>query len=118
MIFKIVKIGDKEYRMCAAASVNIAYFNLFHEDFIALMNPDEPVKAITPFTKMAFVMNMKAEKTKEEMQKLTMADYEAWMDEFSFGDLVAAMADIQELYLGSATPSVNSKKNSEEQTDL
>lgn len=118
MIFSTIKIGDKDYRMCAAASVNIAYYNVFHEDFIALMNPDEPVKAITPFTKMAFIMNMKAEKTKEEMRKLSMADYEAWMDEFSFGDLVAAMADIQELYLGSAVGTVNSKKNSGEQTDL
>ncbi len=117
MIFKVITIGDKEYKMCAAASVNIAYYNLFHEDFISLMNPDEPVKAITPFTKMAFIMNMKAEKTKEEMRKLTMSDYEAWMDNFSFGDLVAAMADIQELYLGSAEGSVNSKKNSEEPTD-
>ena len=118
MIFKMIRIGDKEYMMCAAASVNIAYYNLFHEDFISLMNPDEPTKAITPFTKMAFIMNMKAEKSKDEMRKLTVADYEAWMDEFSFGDLVEAMADIQGLYLGSSNGTVNSKKNSEEQTDL
>ena len=117
MLYGIVKIGEKEYKMCNAASVNLTYYNIFHEDFMSLMNPDEPSKAITPFIKMAFVMNMKAEKSKDEIRKLTVADYEAWMDEFTFGDLINAMTDIQGLYLGSSAGIVNSKKNSEGQTD-
>lgn len=114
MLYGDITIGDKEYRMCCAASVNLAYYNIFHEDFMSQMNPEEPSKAITPFTKMAFVMAMKGEKSKEEMKKLTAADYEAWMDEFSFGDLVAAMPQIQSLYLGSANGIVQAKKNTEE----
>ena len=117
MLYGIIKIGDKEYKMCAAASVNIAYYNIFHEDFISLMNPEEPTKAITPFIKMAFVMAMKGEKSREEMKKLTEADYEEWLDNFSFGDLVAAMGDIQSLYLGAAVGLVQSKKNNAEPTE-
>lgn len=114
MLYGNIKIGDREYKMCCAASVNLAYYNIFHEDFMSQMNPEEPTKAITPFTKMAFVMAMKGEKSKDEMRKLTAADYEAWMDEFSFGDLVAAMPQIQSLYLGSATGTVDAKKNNED----
>ena len=117
MLYSNIKIGDKEYKMCCAASVNLAYYNIFHEDFMSQMNPDEPSKAITPFTKMAFVMAMKGEKSKDEMKKLTMADYENWMDEFSFGDLVAAMPQIQSLYLGSASTLVEAKKNTDEPSD-
>lgn len=114
MLYGNIKIGDKEYRMCCAASVNLAYYNIFHEDFMSLMNPETPSQAITPFTKMAFVMAMKGVKSKDEMKKLTIADYEAWMDEFSFGDLVAAMPEIQSLYVGSASGLVDAKKNTDE----
>ena len=117
MLYGTVKIGEKEYRMCSAASVNLAYFNIFHEDFMSLMNPEEPTKAITPFIKMAFVMVMKAEKSKDEINRLTTADYEAWLDEFTMGDLVNAMPDIQALYLGSSVGTIQSKKNSEERPD-
>ena len=117
MLYGMVKIGDKEYRMCSAASVNVAYFNIFHEDFMSLMNPEEPTKAITPFIKMAFVMAMKGEKSRDEVDKLTKADYEAWLDEFTMGDLVNAIGDIQALYLGSSVSTAVSKKNSVEPTD-
>ena len=66
---------------------------------------------------MAFVMAMKGEKSREQMRKLTMDDYAAWMDEFSFGDLVAAMGDIQSLYLGSAAGLVEAKKTQKNRTD-
>ena len=118
MLYGTVKIGDKEYKMCSAASVNLTYFNIFHEDFMSLMNPEEPTKAIEPFIKMAFCMAMRGEKSRDEVKKLTIADYEAWLDEFTMGDLMNAMGDIQGLYLGSTQGTVASKKNSGEQTDL
>ena len=117
MLFGNVKIGDKEYRMCAAASVNLAFLNIFHEDFMSQMNPSEPSKAIEPFIKMAFVMAMKGEKSNDEVRKLTMADYEKWLDQFTMGDLVNAIGDIQSLYLGSSVGLVDSKKNSGESTE-
>lgn len=116
MLYGDIKIGDKTYKMCSAASVNLTYFNIFHEDFMALMNPEEPNKAIEPFIKMAFVMAMRGEKSKEDVKKLTVADYEAWLDGFTMGDLISAMGDIQSLYLGSSVSTVASKKNSGEQT--
>lgn len=117
MLFGDIKIGEKTYRMCSAASVNLTYFNIFHEDFMTLMNPEEPTKAIEPFIKMAFCMAMRGEKSKEEVRKLTVSDYEAWLDGFTMGDLINAMGDIQSLYLGSSVGTVKSKKNSGAQTE-
>lgn len=117
MLYGTIKIGEHEYKMCAAASVNLTYYNVFHEDFMAQMNPEEPTKAIEPFIKMAFCMAMRGEKSREEVKKLTIADYEKWLDEFTMGDLVNAMADIQNLYLGSTVGLADSKKNSGEPTE-
>ena len=117
MLYGNVKIGEKEYKMCSAASVNLTYYNIFHEDFMSLMNPDKPTESITPFIKMAFVMAMRGEKTKAEVDRMTIADYEAWLDEFTMGDLINAMGDIQTLYLGSSVGTIQSKKNSEERPD-
>lgn len=117
MLYSDIKIGEKTYRMCAAASVNLTYLNIFHEDFMATMNPDEPTKAIEPFIRMAFCMAMRGEKSKDEVKKLTMADYDTWLDGFTMGDLVAAMGEIQSLYLGSSAGIVKSKKNSGGQTE-
>lgn len=115
MLYSDIKIGEKTFRMCAAASVNLTYLNIFHEDFMALMNPEEPTKAIEPFIRMAFCMAMRGEKSKDEVRKLTISDYEAWLDDFTMGDLVAAMGEIQSLYLGSSVGLVKAKKNSVEQ---
>lgn len=117
MLYGNVKIGEKTYKMCSAASVNLTYYNIFHEDFMSQMNPEKPTEALTPFIKMAFVMAMRGEKSRAEVDKLTVADYEAWLDEFTMGDLVNAMGDIQSLYLGSSVGLVESKKNSGEPTD-
>lgn len=117
MLTGIVKIGEKEYRMSCAASVNINYYNIFHEDFLSMMNPEEPTKAITPFIQMAFVMAKQAELGFAETSKLTKNDFAAWMEEFTVADLFAAVGDIQALYLSSTSGTVNSKKNTEEQTD-
>lgn len=117
MLFKDIQIGEKAYRMCSAASVNLTYFNIFHEDFMALLNPDKPAEGITPFIKMAFVMAMRGERSKDEVKKLTIADYETWLDEFTMGDLMNAIGDIQGLYLASTNGVVESKKNSGEPTE-
>ena len=115
MLYGTVEIGGQEYRVCTAASVNVNYYNVFHEDFISLMSSDSPQSAVTPFIQMAFIMIQRGEKTSEEVDRMTMKDYQKWLDGFTFGDLVNSLGDIQKLYLESTVGTVDSKKNSARQ---
>lgn len=111
MLNKTIKIGENEYKMCSAASVNVCYQNIFNEDFISLLDMNHPETAIQPFFRMAFVMAKVGELGRKQANTLTIEDYEDWMDEFSFADLMAAMGEIQEFYLESSSGTVGSKKN-------
>lgn len=111
MLYKNINIGEKEYKMCSAASVNICYQNIFNEDFLSLMDMDHPEKVVTPFTRMAFVMAKVGELGRKQANTLTKDDYEDWLDEFSFADLMSAMEEIQAFYLESSAGTVESKKN-------
>lgn len=111
MLYKNIKIGDREYKMCSAASVNIVYQNIFNDDFLTHMDMNNPSGAILPFMKMAFVMAKVGELGRKQANTLTLDDYEDWLDEFSFADMMSAMEDIQVFYLESSGGSVDSKKN-------
>ena len=111
MLYKNITIGSKEYKMCSAASVNICYQNIFNEDFLSKLDMDNPGSAILPFMQMAFVMCKVGELGRKQANTMTREDYEDWLDEFSFADLMAAMEEIQEFYLNSSAGTVDSKKN-------
>ena len=95
MLYKNIEIGGKEYKFCSAASVNICYQNIFNEDFISLLDMDHPETSLMPFMKMAFVMAKVGELGRKQANTMTKDDYEDWLDEFSFADLVAAMEEIR-----------------------
>lgn len=111
MLYKNITIGDKEYKLCSAASINIVYQNIFREDFLSLLDMDHPETSIMPFMKMAFVMVKVGELGRKQANTLTKDDYEDWLDEFSFADLMNAMEDIQMFYLEASAGAVDSKKN-------
>ena len=111
MLYKNITIGDREYKFCAAASINICYQNIFKEDFLSLLDMDHPEKSIMPFMRMAFVMAKVGELGRKQANTLTKDDYEDWLDEFSFADLMKAMEEIQMLYLEASAGAVDSKKN-------
>ena len=111
MLYKNITIGDKEYKFCSAASINICYQNIFNEDFLSLLDMDHPETAMMPFMRMAFVMAKVGELGRKQANTLTKDDYEDWLDEFSFADLMKAMEDIQLFYLESSDGAVGSKKN-------
>lgn len=112
MLFKNFTIGDKEYTFCACASVNICYRNIFGEDFIKLMYSGESALA-SSIMQMAFVMAKFGElKDRKKVNQLTEDDYCEWLDEFTTGDLVNALPGIEEFYMQSTAPAVDSKKNS------
>lgn len=111
MLYKTIRIGNNEYKMCSAASVNICYQNIFAEDFLTKLDMENPGASIFPFMRMAFVMAKVGELGREEANKLQPKDFEAWMDEFTFADLMSAMEEIQEFYLNASAGSIDSKKN-------
>lgn len=97
--------------MCSAASINICYQNIFNEDFLSLLDMNHPETAIMPFMRMAFVMAKVGELGRKQANTMTQEDYEDWLDEFSFADMIAAMEEIQSFYLESSGGTVDSKKN-------
>lgn len=111
MLYKNINIGDKEYKFCSAASINICYQNIFREDFISQLDMEHPETAMAPFMRMAFVMAKVGELGRKQANTMTKDDYEDWLDEFSFADLMKAMEDIQTFYLESSAGAVDSKKN-------
>ena len=111
MLYKNITIGEHEYKMCSAASINVCYQNIFNEDFISLLDMNHPETAVMPFMKMAFVMAKVGELGRKQANTLTKEDYEDWLDEFSFADLMNAMENIQGFYLESSAGTVGSKKN-------
>lgn len=111
MLYKNIKIGGNEYKMCSAASVNVVYQNIFNEDFISLIDMAHPESAVQPFFRMAFVMAKVGELGRKQANTLTADDYEDWMDEFTFADMMNAMDEIQVFYLESSNGTVDSKKN-------
>lgn len=111
MLYKNIQIGERNYKMCSAASVNFVYQNIFNDDFLARLDMDNPGAALTPFMKMAFVMAKVGELGREEANKLQPKDFEAWMDEFTFADMMNAIEEIQTFYLEASSGTVDSKKN-------
>lgn len=114
MMFKKMKVGAKELALCACASVNVCYNNVFHEDFIKMISSDEGL-ATTAMMKMAFIMaEFGRLNDRKKVNRLTEDNYCDWLDQFTTGELVAALPEIQGFYMASTAGTVDSKKNNEE----
>ena len=114
MMYKQMKVGAEELTLCACASVNVCYFNVFHEDFIKMISSDEGL-ATTAMMKMAFIMaEFGRLNDRKKVNRLTEDNYCDWLDQFTTGELVAALPEIQGFYMASTAGTVDSKKNKEE----
>lgn len=114
MMYKQMKVGAEELNFCACASVNVCYFNVFHEDFIKMISSDEGIAA-TCMMKMAFIMaEFGRLNDRKAVNRLTEDNYCDWLDQFTTGELVAALPEIQTFYMASTGTTVGSKKNKEE----
>ncbi len=114
-MYKKIAIGDKELLFCACASINVCYMNIFHEDFIKAVSSDEGL-ATSSMMKMAFVMaEFGRLNDRKQVNRLTEDNYCDWLDQFTTGELVAALPEIQSFYMASNGTTVDSKKNSAEQ---
>lgn len=114
MMYQNIKVGAKELTLCACASVNVCYFNVFHEDFIKMISSDEGL-ATSAMMKMAFIMaEFGRLNDRKKVNRLTEDNYCDWLDQFTTGELVEALPAIQGFYMASTTGMVDSKKNKEE----
>lgn len=114
MMCQNMKVGAKKLTLCACASVNVCYFNVFHEDFIKMISTDEGL-ATSAMMKMAFIMaEFGRLNDRKKVNRLTEDNYCEWLDQFTTGELVAALPEIQGFYMASTTGTVDSKKNKEE----
>lgn len=113
-MYQNMKVGAKELTLCACASVNVCYFNVFHEDFIKMISSDEGL-ATSAMMKMAFIMaEFGRLNDRKKVNRLTEDNYCDWLDQFTTGELVEALPAIQGFYMASTTGMVDSKKNKEE----
>lgn len=114
MLYKKIQVGEKEINFCASASVNVCYLNVFHQDFIKMISTDEGMAA-SAVMQMAFIMAKFAElNDRKKVNRLTEDDYCDWLDQFTTGDLVEALPEVQTFYMASTGQMVGAKKNSEE----
>ncbi len=114
MMYKKMKVGAEELTFCACASVNVCYFNVFHEDFIKMISTDEGLAA-SCMMKMAFIMaEFGRLNDRKKVNRLTEDNYCDWLDQFTTGELTNALPAIQAFYMDSNGQSVDSKKNKEE----
>lgn len=109
MFIETVKIGELSVQMCACASVLPAYRNIFGEDFLKVVSAD--TQDMSVYIRMGFVMAMFAEKTRAEVNKLTVDNFYEWLDQFSTGDMVNAIAEIATVFIKESGGSVAAKKN-------
>ena len=116
-MFNLIKIGDKVVPMCAMASIDLYYRNIFHEDAIKLQaaNPDEG-EIINFICKMGFCMARFAEDRKQ-MNSLNEDSYLEWLEQFERVDYLNALVDIRKTYEGQQVTSSDSKKKDEEPSD-
>jgi hypothetical protein len=93
-----IKIGTKDVEMLANAASPYLYSQLFHEDFLQILqnNPSANI-----FEKMGYVMACQASMPIEELFKgLKLEDFYKWLGEFEPMDILNASKEIAELYAG------------------
>ena len=111
-MYRVIKIGDKEVPMLGMASVDVYYKRIFHENPLSIMASDSDNGKKTEIAfGMGFVMAKLAEvKDRKKMLQLTEADYLEWLEQFDYGDYVAAAAEIIGVYYGQKFSTETEKK--------
>lgn len=117
-MFGKVNIGGKEVAMAANAATPFFFTQLFKQDFFVesqKVTEGNEGAAVDLFSKVGFIMAKQAEfnetpaKMHALMNKLSLTDYIAWLEEFEAMDIAVATGDIATIYSGQATPSTKAK---------
>lgn len=105
-----IQIGTKMVPMRATASTSLRYKAVFRGDLLTELARKKPEAENVPIVQqLAFIMSKSAEGA--NMNALTLNDYIDWLDQFETLDLVEALPAALDLYMESAAPSSEAKKN-------
>lgn len=117
MLFETLSIGDKTIKVCTCASINLCYWNIFHEDFMKSITAEDGTPT-TAMMQMAFVMAKFGELgNRKAVNKLTVDDFGDWLDQFGNGELLTVLSQFEDLYMASNSSGASSKKNSVEPSE-
>ena len=105
----IVKIGEKEVGMVANAASPYIYKQVFHEDFLAKLQADNPDADL--FQKMGYIMAKQDELDKiSDLMKLTADGFYEWLIQFDAMDVMYASDAISDIYLAQTKQNAVPKK--------
>lgn len=109
---RTVNIGGEAVKLSAMAVVDKCYWDVFHEDPVAIQDKTlSNAEAIDFVTKMGFIMAKFAELgSYREMKALSEDDYAEWLCKFDRAALLNALPAIQAVYNGQAASAVEAKK--------
>lgn len=100
---KTVTIGDQDVLMAADAFTPVRFYQLFHEDLIKKTENAGTEEFDTEhyglYCKLGFILAKRAEHA--DFSKLTEANFDDWVSQFEFMDMVDAAIDIADLYASS-----------------
>ena len=109
---KIVAIGSHEVPMLANGASVILYKNVFHEDFLSLMQ-QEPAPADL-FVKMGFIFAKQGEgMSMKEVNRLSEDNFLEWLEVFEPLDVLLATESISELFTAQAVKTSDPKAKGE-----
>ncbi len=112
---RTIDIGGEAVTFSAMAVVDKCFWDIFHEDPMALqtrqMTEAESVEFVM---RMGFVMAQYAAlKSYKEMKQLTEDDYGEWLSRFPRIALISALPEIQAVYNGQSQTATEAKKNND-----
>ena len=113
MAYKVIKIGEKEVPMMVMSSLAIYHKRVFGHDLNKVTFEKEYTQGdrITLYCEIAFIAAKFAElKDRKKMLKLNEDAYLDWLEQFEYADLVDALDEVQNLYLGQLASSSQEKK--------
>lgn len=111
---KTILIGEKEFKFRASALTSMLYKDLFGEDLIRELPKIQENAAVDKIIGLAFVMNFQATSKnalEESKEKLTIANYYAWLDQFEQLEVLNRdfVKDITALWLSNTATSSTAK---------
>ena len=113
-MYREIKIGEKSIPMLANGATPIRYRMVFGRDIISEFEnvQTDSGKATTSISELAFIMAKQAEAQNEHrpMTTLNQESFIEWLEQFEPLDVVLAIDEIVDLYLGNEKTLSEAKK--------
>lgn len=112
---KIIEIGGKEVKLKSTAGIVVVYRNNFGDDFMKSLIKMQGVDNDNALEKIDFEFLQKAMWCMVKLADEEAPDYETWLNQFEFVDVIQASKDIIELLIGNLKQIDGKKKEVKEE---